>query len=253
MVKKYTREIDFDNVLNFRDLGGYKARGGRTIAWRRLFRSGEMHHLTARDAVRLKEELNLKTVLDLRNSKRVVKTGIGLLDGADIQYRKISLTVVSQESIDNKQDPLWLYKNSGEIYYHLVRLHQYGQRLIEALEIIASPENYPLVFHCNAGKDRSGIVAAILLSALGVADEDVVADYVMTDRYMKAFIDRWNNDPETADVHRNLPEYHLKAMPESMVTFLSALKKEYGSAEGYLNENGADSSLVKRLEKALLV
>ena len=62
----YSRHIDFESVLNFRDLGGYRAGDGRKIAWRRIFRSGEMHHMTARDITRFKEEIKLRSVIDLR-------------------------------------------------------------------------------------------------------------------------------------------------------------------------------------------
>jgi protein-tyrosine phosphatase len=253
MSEKHPRNINFEGILNFRDLGGYKARGGKTIAWRRVYRSGEMHHMTGRDTVRLKEGIKLNSIIDLRSVHTIQNLGVESFNELGAKYYNIPLTIISKDDIENKQDPLWKYKNSREIYYHLLRLQQYGQKIIEALEVIARPENYPLVLHCNAGKDRSGILAAVLFSALGVADEDIIADYALTDQSMKAFIDRWNNDPETAEVHKNLPEYHLKAMPESMVLFLAALKKEYGSTEGYLKAQDADPSLVKRLEKALLV
>ncbi len=114
--------------------------------------------------------------------------------------------------------------------------------MIEALEVIAKPENYPLVFHCNAGKDRSGILSAILLEVLGVRDIDIIQDYNLTDLYIKEFIARWNADPKTADVHKNLPDFQKQADAETMKLFLSTLKKEYGSAEGYLKSNGADAN-----------
>ena len=243
MTQRYSRNIPFEEILNFRDLGGYKVSGGRSIAWRRIFRSGEMHHMTNNDISRLKDDLKLKTIIDLRSTKTLEKTGIGPLQEVGVKYRSIPLMI---------KEELTSFSNSGEIEYHRTRLKEYGHGIVEVMEIIARPDNHPLVFHCSAGKDRSGIVAALLLNALGVADDDIITDYVITDRYMKEMNERWSSDPEWAEWYKNLPVYHHKAMPESMVLFLALLKKEYGSAEGYLIENGADASLIKRLEKALL-
>lgn len=253
METHYSRLIPFEEILNFRDLGGYKARGGRTIAWRRIFRCGEMHLMTPKDAKRLKEKLQLKTVIDLRSSIRQAQTGIGNLAKMGIDYRSVPLNMIIEGDIENETEVLSKFTNSGEIYFFRIKLKDYGESLVKALEIIASPENHPLVFHCNAGKDRSGIVAALLLNALGVADEDIINDYVLTAPFVKKLIERWDNDPATAHIHKNLPYFQKETTPQSMVFFLAALTKEYGSAEGYLKKRGADKSLVKRLEKALLV
>ena len=68
----YPRDIRFEAVFNFRDLGGYWTRGGQTLAWRRLFRSSELHHMTSHDMIQLKEEIRLRSVIDLRNSRQLV-------------------------------------------------------------------------------------------------------------------------------------------------------------------------------------
>jgi protein-tyrosine phosphatase len=251
MTQHFSRNIRFEEILNFRDLGGYKARGGRTIAWRRLFRSGEMHLMTGHDATRLKEEIKLKTVIDLRSATRLEKTGVGRLNEIDVIFHSLPLSIITEGDIEKKV--LEGFSNSAEIYLFRIRDKEYGRSIIDALEIIAAPENYPLVFHCNAGKDRSGIIAAILLSALGITEEDIVNDYVLTAQSLKQFIERWDNDPETAHIHRQLPDFQKQARPEEMRLFLAGIRNKYGSAEGYLKTMGAEKSLTERLEKALLV
>ncbi len=219
-----SRHINFDSVLNFRDLGGYRARGGRTVAWRRIFRSGELHNITGRDIIRLREEIRLASVIDLRSSGTVEQLGVGPLNEIGIKYYGVPLTVIADGNNDDEIQPYGEFSNMGEVYIYRIRRNEYGRRIIEALEIIADSENHPLVFHCNAGKDRSGVLAAMLLGVLGVTDEDIIEDYVQTALYMDKFINQWNNDPRTADVHKNLPAYHLEASPESMAFFLSILK-----------------------------
>lgn len=252
MLEQYNRDIQFDGILNFRDMGGYRARGGRTTAWRRLFRSGEMHHMTAQDAARLIDEIHIKTIIDLRSSDNQKKTGAGLLGEAGIQVVRLPCVVVYDGDMEPGMTAAKKFSGLEEAINYQIRLKNYSSSLIKAMEIIADPKNHPVVFHCNAGKDRSGILAALILSVLGVMKHDIINDYAMTDQYMKAFIERWNSDTETAGILDDLPAYHLRAVPESMDIFLNALKKDYGSVEDYLKAQGADATLVNRLENALL-
>jgi protein-tyrosine phosphatase len=144
------------------------------------------------------------------------------------------------------------FSNMGEFYLSLVRHKEFSRRVVEALKIIAEPENHPLVFHCAVGKDRTGILAAIVLSILGVADADIIEDYTLTAPYMEEIIKRMNNNPETAKIAKQLPGYFWKAVPESMALFLSTLQREYGSVRGYVEAQGAEASLSRRLKKSLL-
>jgi protein-tyrosine phosphatase len=252
MTDQYPRHIKLEAVTNFRDLGGYQARGGRTLAWRRVYRSGEFSRMTRNDFDRLTGEIGLASILDLRSTIERARQGTGLLSAAGIRHHPVPFIA---DGGDRNSD-LRRYKDfssMGEFYVYLVGKPEFGRRIIEALEVIAAPENHPLVFHCAIGKDRTGILAAVLLSALDVADEDIIEDYTLSAPYMVELISYKDKDPEIATAVKVLPGYFWEAVPESMNLLLSTLKKEYGSTVGYLKENGADSSLVKRLEKALLV
>jgi protein-tyrosine phosphatase len=253
--KIYSRQIELEKGLNFRDMGGYHVNSGRMLAWRRLFRSGELRHITGNDIIRLKEEFHLKTIIDLRNQIQGTRA-TGSVDELEVKYCNIPLDIFpmnNSKDYEKERQLFWSFSNSGEVYRYRIRQPEFVRGIISALQIIAGPENLPLVFHCNAGKDRTGVLAAIILGVLGAAEEDIIRDYVLTDAYMEEFIDRWNKDPTTAEVHQNLPEYQLKAAPESMALFLSAVKQEYGSMAGWLQAQGTDGNLVKSLEKALLV
>jgi len=236
----------FEAVFNFRDLGGYLARGGQTVAWRRLFRSSELHHMTSHDMIKLKEEIRLCSVIDLRNSRELEP--FSLLNNVRAEYYNIPLT----DSVNHKEDVYQDFSNMGQVYSYYVSHEGFGRRVVEALEIIAEPDNLPLVFHCSAGKDRTGLLTAIVLGILGVPDEDIIEDYTLTAPYMKALINRWNDDPKAPAGFKHVPEYILEASPESMAFFLSSLKREYGSARGYVEAHGGEGSLLHRLEKALL-
>jgi protein-tyrosine phosphatase len=141
----------------------------------------------------------------------------------------------------------------GELYLYRIRQPELGQRLVDSLELIADRSNHPLVFHCSLGKDRTGLLAAILLAAAGVIDEDVIHDYILSAPFMPAIRDRLTNDPAARPEVKELPAFQWEASEESMARFLALLRREYGSAAGYLEAQGADNSLPQRLEEALLV
>jgi protein-tyrosine phosphatase len=251
MAEKYSRHLRFESVSNFRDIGGYRTRQGYTVAWRRVFRSGEFARITRHDFKRLMEEISPASVVDLRSKGEVERLGVGLLSEAGIKYHNISFMADGgdKQADERRYDR---FKNMGEFYLDLMPRKEYGQRIIEALEVIAIPENYPLVFNCAVGKDRTGILAAVLLSVLGVADEDIIEDYSLSGPYMEELLRKIDDDPQIAEADKALPDFFWKASPESMSLFLNTLRRDYGSIRGYLECMGCEPSLVERLERALL-
>jgi protein-tyrosine phosphatase len=249
--ESYSRYITFESIRNFRDIGGYQTKDGHEVAWRRIFRSGDLRKITSNDLSRLKEEIKLTSIIDLRSSIEVKEKTTDPLSEAGIRYYNIPFITGSGNR--EEEEKLFLkFTNMGEFYLHIAKNEEFGRRLLEALEIIAVPENYPLVFHCAVGKDRTGILTAILLSILSVEDEDIIEDYALSAPYMEELISRMKVDPEMAKVTEHLPAYFWKAAPESMALFLSTLRKEFGSIRGYLEAQGIEASLFYRLEKALL-
>jgi protein-tyrosine phosphatase len=246
-VPPYSREIKFDGIVNCRDLGGYQAEGGRTVAWRRLFRSGYIHPATASDLNRLKEELKLASVINLRGNKARQQKEVSLLNHAGIKYFNTPFFNYQQEELNLD------FSNMGEAFLFRIRHQEYAKPIIDALEIIADPKNLPLLFHCGAGKDRSGLVAAFVLSVLGVTDTDIIKDYILSAPYMREMVANMMKDPNTPEEEKNLPAYTWEATAESMELFLTGLRQEFGSARGYLEMNVADKSLFQRLEKAMLI
>jgi protein-tyrosine phosphatase len=170
MNETYSRHIKLERVLNFRDIGGYPTREGRTVAWRRVFRSGTLIRMSPGDSTRLTEEIGLNFVLDLRSGLEIQK-GICPLSPTLVNYHNLPLMTDG----GNREEEERLFgqmTNMGQFYLYLLETPEFGQRIVAALEFIAEPDKHPLVFHCSAGKDRTGILTAVLLSVLGVADKD---------------------------------------------------------------------------------
>jgi protein tyrosine/serine phosphatase len=211
-----------------------------------------MMNMTAEDFRRLSGEIGLASVIDLRSSLERERHGIGLLSESKIKNHHVSFL---SDGRDRPGEELRYadFKNMGEFYAKLIKVEGFGSRVVAALEIIAGPGNHPLVFHCAIGKDRTGILAGILLSALGVADKDIITDYTMSGPHVQVILARLKSQRETAAFVNKFPAFAWEAAPVSMALLLAALKDGYGSAAGYLKQNGADTTLVKRLEKALLI
>ena len=221
MTEPYSRHIYFESVINFRDLGGYRARDGRSVSWRRLFRSGDFRSMTANDLALLTGEIGVNSVVDLRSPPEVEKQGIGRLAEADINYQNLAFFT----GVDRKEDEKAFQecKSMGEIYLYMISNRQLNERIVAALEVIAAPENHPLVFHCAVGKDRTGILAAVLLGAVGVSDDDIIQDYALSHSHIQELYRKFQKDPKTSKDIQPLPDYFWEATPESMTLFLSSL------------------------------
>jgi protein-tyrosine phosphatase len=245
--------IKFDGIPNFRDLGGYKGRGGQAIARGRLYRSGDPTEMSTRDKDILKSEIKLKAVIDLSNPDEVKKLKeIRLFEEIGAKYFSMPLRWTVDDYYERENEQYVKASDMGAIYLYRIKYYGFAGILKQTLEILANPQYYPLLFHCGAGKDRTGLLAAMLLSLAGAADEDIIADYVLTEQDGEAFRRRLSIDPDITEEEKNLLGFTWWARPEYMQTFLNGLEEKWGGAKGYLEKYGVDKTLVKRLEKALL-
>lgn len=253
MVENFDRHLRFGSVVNFRDIGGYRGYRGKSVAWRRVFRSGEFRNITKEDLTRLEKELGVNAIIDLRSEYELKNHGKGLLENCGIKYCNIAFMSDGGDPNANAKR----YKdltNMGDFYLELMRQKEFGTRVVQALEMIAEPVNHPLVFHCAVGKDRTGMLAAMLLKLLGVREADIIQDYSLSEPYMDALLAEIKStpDPEGKNKLPDIPDYFWKASPAYMKKLLSTLRKEYGSVEKYLKEMGMAETLPKQLRKLLL-
>jgi protein-tyrosine phosphatase len=246
------RNITFSFISNFRDLGGYRSKNGDVVAWRHIFRSGALDRMTQNDFDFLSKELGVTSVIDLRCDSEIKKDGLGLLTNSQIYHHHISLI---PDAGDRKAN-IERYKgfpDMGHYYAHLVQKPDVGEKVVKALEIIAEPANHPLVFHCSGGKDRTGVLSIILLSILGVPDDDIEADYCLSAPSVELIYNRIRSDPQFSLEIRVLPDYVWRVIPQTVTIFLALIRTQYGSARDYIEAQGANHSLANRLEKTLLV
>ena len=147
MTEQYSRHIKLDNVINFRDIGGYSTKDSKTVAWQRVYRCGEMHLMTESDITLLTKGLEIASVIDLRGQRRVEQTGFGPLNEMDIKHYHIPLTIITDAKTKQIKEQFQdtTFANMGEVYLYRIRDEEYVHNIIEALEIIAEKDNHPLV------------------------------------------------------------------------------------------------------------
>src|SRR5579859_4556528 len=173
------RVVDLEGCFNFRDLGGYRTVDGRCVRWQRLFRADGLHRLTEADLAHL-AGLGLATVIDLRTEKELDEVGRIAWPAPDLAFHHLPMLDVLP---DRTTYPAWV--DAGYVADRYVAMLEKGRDAVaEALAILTDPTAYPAVFHCAAGKDRTGLLAAVVLGLLNVSDEDIVADYALSQHAM---------------------------------------------------------------------
>lgn len=227
----------------FRDLGGLATVDGRRVRAGRVYRSCGLMELTATDVATLRDTVRLRAVIDLRDASEAAEDEAGPLAALSLAMTRVPLIDLMVHG----------HVPRGRLIDRYCTYLRYGAtRVRTVLERIAEADAHPLVYHCTAGKDRTGIVSAILLSALGVRREEIIADY-STDRASQAWLleflrRRAVQGPRLAA----MPPEALDCAPETMQAFLEVMDAEYGDVRAYLESAGADARLVARLEAALL-
>jgi protein-tyrosine phosphatase len=195
------------------------------VAWRTLFRADGLNKLSDADVAQL-TDLRLATVIDLRTLDEAEQRGSFPVDRVPVTYVGLPLTDVLPSTEDL---PDW-----GEAAYVAARysamVSEGGPMLTSAINALATGDALPAVMHCSAGKDRTGVLSALLLAFFGVPDETIVADYALSAAAMGRLLERLKADyPDaTEEVERYAPAV-LHVVPETMEQFLAELRDTYGT------------------------
>lgn len=241
------RHVELESCCNFRDLGGYRAADGRHTRWRVLFRADGLTQLSPSDLATL-AELQVRNVIDLRTALEVESRGRFPTDTGGVRYHHLPLT----DTLPGAEDvPQW--GDTGFIARRYLGMLEGGAPSVAAaLELLADPANLPAVFHCSVGKDRTGVLAALVLGFLGVADEVIVEDYVLSSAAMVRILDRLRAEyPEAPDAVERFAPVVLSVEPASMAGFLAEVRARYRSFDALAEALGL-ARTVDRLRHTLL-
>jgi protein tyrosine/serine phosphatase len=238
-----TRHLPYDRVFNLRDLGGYPAADGRTVRWRTLFRGDGVFRLPPE----VFRELGVRTVLDLRTEAEIADRGRAE-GGHEWHHLPLLRTTWDPSSLTEE---LAAERFLADRYLEM--LEEGAEAIGSALRLLADRQRLPAVFHCAAGKDRTGVLAALVLSLLGVGDGDIAADYGLSRLGMARFTEHLRaTSPERADVMERQPKVFADCPEAAMELFLDDLRGRYGSVEEYAGSVGAGDDVVDGLRANLL-
>ena len=238
------RLLPLVGAFNFRDLGGYPARHDRVTRWETLFRSDSLHDLTDSD-LELLRELGLSCVIDLRTPAELERTGRGPLEKEPIRFFHLPLIEGAGQA------PPVAQENLAERYFWYLDVGR--ESFVQALSLAGDPASYPLVFHCAAGKDRTGVLAALVLSILGVATPVIVEDYVLTESRMDLILRRNFSTSDAEARIAEIPQFLLRAEAGTITTFLRQLDERYGGARQWAIDAGVPAACLEAMVDLLTV
>jgi protein-tyrosine phosphatase len=229
MSESPARHLNLAGASNFRDLGGYPAGDGRVVCWRQIFRSNHLGHLTEADIQALRA-LGIKSAFDFRGTEERAAALCGVAEIA-VHSLPIEPTVVAALRARRANgtplssgDALEVMRDSYRGYVH------HNTPSFRALFAHLLEDRAPLVIHCTAGKDRTGFACALILHALGVADDVIAEDYLLTNRF-------YRRDPTASS---DLPDDVKQVLGSVQAPFLAAafeaIGADYGDLENYFRD-----------------
>jgi protein-tyrosine phosphatase len=224
------RWLQLEGIENVRDVGGLPLRGGGTTRVGVLLRSASLEYVTPADVAHLVEVFGLALILDLRTPHEIDRDGPTPLAAAGVETVALNLIGDSRHWLPetgDDADPL--------VRNYLGYLEDHPANVVHAVRRLAAQDAGPALVHCAAGKDRTGTVVALVLDAIGVEREAVVADYALSAERVEALFRRWTSaagEPMPADLTPHMPR------AEAMAAVLAHLDEAHGGTAAWLRVNG---------------
>ena len=236
------RHIPIPGTHNFRDAGGYRVEGGGSIRWRTLFRTDSLHNVPQEDLDQI-VELGVRSAVDVRYPHEVRSRAHPLSSHAAVAYHNAplsDLTVPWSEPISTLEE------------MNLFFLDDHASRISAALQRFAAPGAFPALVNCTLGKDRTGLVVALLLAIAGVSRGDIVRDYMLSDVPTTDLRARTVRLAVGNGADEKLVRELSSIRPSVMERTLDHLETTYGGAEGYARSVGLTSQQIESIREALV-
>lgn len=237
------RILDWEGAYNARDLGGYRTEDGRETRWERLVRSDNLIRLTSAGR-RALEEHGVKTIIDLRLPQELEIDPPPFRDHESIAYHHLSF--VDPSTVGQGSAP----ERLADDYVGMIE--RFAPRVGEVMRTIANAPEGGVLFHCHAGKDRTGVIAAFLLRLAGVPIETAAEDYALTRDLLRPVDEEWLENGSGTREWREKEYERTHARAEVMAEVLERVEAQHGSIEGYLLDAGVTQEEIEKLRERLL-
>ena len=242
------RWVPLEGMDNVRDAGGLPLRAGGRTRFGQLLRSASLRHVTDADVAHLVDVFGLRLVIDLRTAREIDRDGPTAVAARGVETVALSLMLEDGTALPetgDDSDPL--------LRSYLGYLVDRTENVVQAVRLLGRSDAGPTLVHCAAGKDRTGVLLALVLDAVGVEREAVIADYALSAEHVEAMFRRW-----TTALGREMPDDLTPHLPraEVIATVLARLDDQHGrrgrdGAVGWLRANGLDDATLERLRDRL--
>ena len=246
--------IDTHGTFNFRDFGGYTSSTGQEVRSGLLFRSGSLDRIADAEARSLQDSLSIQSIIDLRHPDEFKDSSTrGAL--VDIVPTRYSLSVIDPtQSLKAHSEVLNITYGKGQSGPRYFALLENGEPTWrEVIKILLDPDSYPILAHCTAGKDRTGITAALILDLLGVDKNTISEDYAMSSASVDQLFDYLVKSGRKIQGTSEAAKLRMVTEREYMDDFLKLLYQKYGNAEGYIKKLGFNDLDIARIRDFLIV
>jgi protein tyrosine/serine phosphatase len=239
------RHLEWEACQNARDLGGLPTGDGRRIRWRALLRADNACRLTPRGLESMRAD-RIATVVDLRSAGEIRRAPSPVVGLPGVAY-------VHAPAIDDDREGGAAIEASDSLsgIYRII-VERSGRSLAAAVRAIASAPPGGVLVHCHAGKDRTGLVVALTLAAVGVSDQAIAEDYAASEARLQRHFAEELEDPGLGEARRERLRSLQHARPETITAMLDLLAERHGGADAYLRAGGLSDDLLTRLRARLV-
>jgi protein-tyrosine phosphatase len=236
-----SRRVPLTGARNFRDLGGYATPAGPTV-WGRIYRADALNRLSEEDIAELLKR-GLSSVVDLR-FEREIRQYPNVFDGhATVRYHH-NPVLMEDPAASGVAERL---RTIDFRVHNIAMIRESASTFANLFHLLGQPAAYPLVFHCAGGRDRTGVAAALVLSAAGVAREQILHDYLLSNDYLVELMARMSETFRAQGVDPEPIMANLHLREEYLVPMLESIDVEFGGIEGYLRRIGVTQSELRVL------
>ncbi|WP_423748101.1 tyrosine-protein phosphatase [Frankia canadensis] len=239
---------------NVRDLGGLPTADGSLTRYGVFLRADSVQTATEDDVILLRDTYGLRTVIDLRAKEEALREGRGPLEFEAIAYHHLSFLPGEWVMPDDPRYPAIVrdQDSADRVEHYLNYLRRAEDAVAQALRVLAHPAAGPALFHCAAGKDRTGVLAAMILSIAEVDRAAIIDDYTRTNERIERVNSRLADRPSYNRSAVPLTPGQLSCRPEVMSGFLEGVDAEWGGAAAWARQAGVSDGDLRALRSALV-
>lgn len=252
--------VPFSGAVNFRDVGGYTTTDGHQVRHDMLYRSDDLSELSRSDLERF-SELGLKRVFDLRDKSEKTRNPDRLPDQDSIAVVEVAVRYPPLDRAESRRKILNGEVEDGHFQELMIEANRafavnYTAQWSKLLHDMALPNGAPVLIHCTDGKDRTGFAVALILRAVGVPEETIYEDYMLSNGFREhkvSFLAFLGSMGSLFRVPRSEIRPLLEVRREYLEAAFAAIDEEYGSFDAYLSKGlGFDEEALARLRAVML-